>query len=73
MLYSWCGVEKSSAPSSVVASNFSAKPEQAYDARARAWAFVFDCHASKKAGVTSTGDDMREEPQNDSHAEPSVP
>jgi hypothetical protein len=33
--------------------------EEARDVRARAWAFVFQCHAKKKAaGVTSTnGDD----------------
>jgi hypothetical protein len=30
-------------------------PEQVRDARARAWAFVFDCHVKKSAaGMTST-------------------
>lgn len=48
-------------------------PKQARDERARAWAFVFECHAKKKAGVTSTGDDMRGKAQSDSHAKPSVP
>jgi hypothetical protein len=39
-------------------------PEQARDARARAWAFIFQCHAKKNAaGVTSTnGDDAMKGP-----------
>jgi hypothetical protein len=28
-------------------------PEQARDVRARAWAFIFDCHARKKAAAHS--------------------
>lgn len=35
-------------------------PDQARDARARAWRFVFDCYAKKKGGVPSTADDGKE-------------
>ena len=39
---------------------------QAHDARARAWSFVFDCHANKNAaGMTSTGDDDAKGSQHD--------
>ncbi len=31
------------------AAHFGPTPEQARDARARAWAFVFDCYAKNKA------------------------
>ena len=31
--------------------------EQARDARARAWAFIFDCHAKKKAARPGGPDD----------------
>lgn len=43
---------------------------QARDARARAWKFIFDCHAKKKAaGVTSTdGDDTKGRSVNDFRA-----
>jgi hypothetical protein len=30
--------------------HFSATPEQARDARARAWAYVFDCYTKKQGG-----------------------
>jgi hypothetical protein len=32
-------------------------PEQAKDARARAWEFIFDCHAKKKAARPGGPDD----------------
>ena len=44
-------------------------PDQARDARARAWAFVFDCHAKKKA-TRPGGPDDAEESKNDHTAEP---
>jgi hypothetical protein len=30
-------------------------PERARDARARAWAYVFDCHANKEGRPTTSG------------------
>jgi hypothetical protein len=39
------------------------------DARARAWVFVFQCYAKKKA-ASPGGPDDAEEPQNDRTAEP---
>ena len=35
-------------------------PEQAKDARARAWKFIFDCHAKKKAARLGDPDDAKE-------------
>ncbi len=32
-------------------------PEQAREARAKAWAFVFDCHHKKAAGANGGGND----------------
>jgi hypothetical protein len=32
-------------------------PEQARDARARAWAYIFDCHAKKKTARPGGPDD----------------
>lgn len=34
-------------------------PEQARDVRARAWRYIFDCHAKKKAGATHAGDEAK--------------
>lgn len=34
-------------------------PEQACDVRARAWRYVFDCYAKKKAGVRGAGDEAK--------------
>ena len=40
-------------------------PEQARDARARAWNFVFDCWEHKKAAVDVGGEDLaRKESKN---------
>jgi hypothetical protein len=36
-------------------------PEQARDARARAWAFVFDCYTRKKAARPGSPDDVRKD------------
>lgn len=44
-------------------------PEQARDARARAWKFVFECHAKKQAASPGRPDDA-EESKNDRTAEP---
>jgi hypothetical protein len=35
--------------------------EQARDARARAWAFVFDCYAKKEAARRGGPDDVRKD------------
>ena len=42
-------------------------PDQARDIRARAWAFVFECHSAKKnaADVTSTGGEDAKGSRND--------
>ena len=53
----------------VLASRSDLTPEQASDARGRAWAFVFECHAKKKAARPGGPDDA-EEPKNDRTAEP---
>ena len=34
-------------------------PEQARDARARAWVFIFDCHAKKTARTRGGNDAMK--------------
>jgi hypothetical protein len=39
-------------------------PEQARDARARAWVFIFDCYA-KKTARTRGGEDAMKGPNND--------
>ena len=36
-------------------------PDEARDARARAWAFIFDCYAKKKAAPESRPDDVRKD------------
>ena len=46
-----------------------ATPEQAREARARAWAFVFECYAKKKGARPGAPDDG-EESKNASTAEP---
>jgi hypothetical protein len=46
-----------------------ATPEQTRDARARAWAFVFECYAKKKAARLGSPDDG-EESRNASTAKP---
>lgn len=33
--------------------------EQARDVRARAWRYIFDCYANKKAGATHAGDEAK--------------
>jgi hypothetical protein len=60
----------SSVPRTAARPDQSFTPEQARDARARAWAYVFDCHAKKNAtGVTSTGgDNTKEGSENDFRA-----
>lgn len=48
-------------------------PGQTRDTRARAWAFVFDCHANKNAvGVDSTNGDDAKGSEND-RAKESIP
>ena len=48
-------------------------PVQARDIRARAWAFVFECHAKKNAaGMTSTNGDDAKGSRND-RAKKSIP
>ncbi len=48
--------------------------EDARDIRARAWAFVFDCHARKAAaGANGNRDDTKEGPLDDFRAETSLP
>lgn len=36
-------------------------PDPGREIRARAWAYVFECHEKKKAGVESTGEEAKEE------------
>ena len=43
-------------------------PEQARDIRARVWAFVFDCHAKKKAAADLGGEDHARKELDDSRA-----
>jgi hypothetical protein len=47
------------------------RPEEVRDARARAWAYIFDCHAKKKA-ARSGGPDDAEESKNDRTDTPSI-
>ncbi len=47
----------------------SISPEHARDARARAWAFVFECYARKKGARPGAPNDG-EESKNDPTAEP---
>jgi len=42
--------------------------EQDRDARARAWAFVFDCYRKKEATPDNRPDDAKERSKNDSSA-----
>ena len=47
----------------------SASSEQARDARARAWAYVFECHSrreTEKGGPTTSRPDAAKESKNDS-------
>jgi hypothetical protein len=43
--------------------------EEARNTRARAWRYVFDCHAKKNAAGTSGGEDHARKEINDSRAE----
>ena len=45
-------------------SAYGTTPEEARDARARAWVFIFDCYA-KKAARTRGGEDGMSGPDND--------
>lgn len=45
-------------------------PDPGREIRARAWAYVFECHEKKKAGVGSTGGEAKEE--NDDRPKDSV-
>lgn len=48
--------------------------EQARDVRARAWRYVFDCHAKKKAGATHyAGDEAKGPDEHDRPAPPILP
>ena len=49
----------SDAPRAIRAPRPGPTPEQARDVRARAWRFVFDCYAKKKAGDRDAGDGMK--------------
>ncbi len=66
----------SDAPHAIGRPRLGITDEEAANVRARAWEFVLDCHAKKKAaGVTSTnGDDAKEGSlKHDSRAKPSIP
>jgi hypothetical protein len=57
VLYTWCGMKRASdTPPIILRSHPGLTLEQARDARAHAWAFVFDCYA-KKTGRTRGGED----------------
>ena len=50
--------------------------EQARDARARAWAYAFQCfhsRASKEGGAPTAPDNTRGKSKNDSRIEPRIP
>ncbi len=51
----------SNAPRGVYFSSQTKTVEQACDVRARAWMFVFDCYANKKAAPESRPDDVRKD------------
>lgn len=58
----------------VIKAASSAAPDHARDSRARAWRFVFDCYAKKKAaGVPSTNGSDGTEIKEDSANEPIIP
>lgn len=47
--------------------------DQALDARARAWAFVFDCYDKKKAAPESRPENAKERIKNDSRVHTRIP
>ena len=53
VLYSWCGMKRASdTPPIMPRSHPGLTLEQARDARARAWAFAFDCYRKKEAATS---------------------
>ncbi len=54
--FSWCRVSQNRARITHPP-HLSLTQEQARNARARAWAFVFDCYANKKGGPETALDD----------------
>jgi hypothetical protein len=44
----------------IIKSTSSISPEEARKLRAHAWAFIFDCHAKKKAAHPGGPDDAKE-------------
>jgi hypothetical protein len=49
----------SGTPRTVLRPNVGTTPEQARDARARAWAFIFSCHAKRKAAEAGGRDEAK--------------
>lgn len=63
-----------STPRVVLSSRQNLMPEQARDARARAWAFVFQCWEEKQKGrPTTSGPDSAKGGSSDSSAKASIP
>ncbi len=66
--------DHANSPNIVVKPTCALSPEQARDARARAWAFVFECHAKKRGRLADkSGLDDAKEGSNDSRANSSIP
>ncbi len=64
----------SGAPSIIYRPRPGASSEQARDARARAWAFVFQCWQEKQKGrPTTSGPDSAKGGSSDSSAKASIP
>ena len=57
----------------IVHTSPSITPEQARDARARAWAFVFQCWQAKKGAHPGAPDDAKEGSRDDSRAKSIIP
>ena len=53
---SWSGLLQTDVPHMAVKPLFRISPEQARDARARAWSFVFECYENNKAAGATTGE-----------------
>ncbi len=63
-----------STPRVVLSSRQDLMPEQARDARARAWAFVFQCWQEKQKGCpTTSSPDSAKGGSSDSSAKASIP